>query len=63
MTKKISFIIPCYRSTATLPGVIGEINETMKKMSEDNYEVILINDCSPDDTFETIKKLCAVQNF
>lgn len=59
MTKKISFIIPCYRSTATLPGVIGEINETMKKMSEDNYEVILINDCSPDDTFETIKKLCA----
>lgn len=58
MTKKISFVIPCYRSTATLPGVIEEIKDTMKKLSENNYEVILINDCSPDDTFGTIKRLC-----
>lgn len=56
--KMISFVIPCYRSTATLPGVIKEIQDTMEKMEKYTYEVILINDCSPDDTFETIKDLC-----
>ena len=56
--KKISFVIPCYRSTVTLPGVIKEIQDTMAGMPEYSYDVILINDCSPDDTFETIKKLC-----
>ena len=56
--KMISFVIPCYRSTATLPGVIKEIQDTMEKMEKYTYEVVLINDCSPDDTFETIKELC-----
>ena len=55
---KVSFVIPCYRSTATLPTVVEEIRSTMESIGED-YEVILINDASPDDTFETIRKLCA----
>lgn len=54
----ISFVIPCYRSAHTLPGVINEIRETMEKLAAYDYEVVLINDCSPDDTFETIKRLC-----
>lgn len=54
---KISFVIPCYRSTKTLPAVIDELKETMKTLSEYTYEIILVNDCSPDDTFETIKSL------
>lgn len=56
---KISFVIPCYRSTRTLPGVIDEIKETMSTLNEYVYEIILVNDCSPDDTFETIKKLAS----
>jgi len=56
--KKISFVIPCYRSTVTLPGVIKEIKDTMAQMNEYTYDIVLINDCSPDDTFETIQKLC-----
>lgn len=58
MEKLISFVIPCYRSEATLPGVIEEIKETMKKLEGYTYEVVLVNDCSPDGTFETIKRLC-----
>lgn len=54
---KISFVIPCYRSTDTLPGVVDEIKSTMAKRPEYEYEFVLVNDCSPDDTFETIKKL------
>ncbi|MDO4463127.1 MAG: glycosyltransferase family 2 protein [Bacillota bacterium] len=58
MGKMISFVIPCYRSQATLPSVIREIQETMEGLRQYTYEVVLVNDCSPDDTFETIKELC-----
>ncbi len=58
MAKTVSFVIPCYRSGETLPGVIGEIKEKMEHMAGYTYEVILVNDCSPDQTFETIRKLC-----
>lgn len=54
----ISFVIPCYRSEATLPGVVREIQDTMKTMEAYAYEIILVNDCSPDDTFGTIRRLC-----
>ena len=54
---KISFVIPCYRSSETLPKVVEEIKSTMSELHKYEYEIILVNDCSPDDTFETVKKL------
>ncbi|MBP5701853.1 MAG: glycosyltransferase, partial [Lachnospiraceae bacterium] len=57
--EKISFIIPCYRSEHTLPSVVEEIKTTMSGMSDRyTFDIFLINDCSPDGTAETIKKLC-----
>lgn len=56
--KLVSFVIPCYRSGQTLPNVIQEINDTMKMQTDYEYEIVLVNDSSPDDTFETITKLC-----
>lgn len=56
---KVSFVIPCYRSAQTLPGVVAEIKETMAAMPEYSYEMILVNDCSPDDTFETIRRIAS----
>ena len=56
--KKLSFVIPCYRSEHTLPHVVTEINEKMKTMDQYEYEIILVNDCSPDHTAETIRQLC-----
>ena len=55
--KKVSFVIPCYRSENTLEGVILEIKEAMNKLEKYTYEVILINDSSPDNTWKTIEKL------
>lgn len=55
---KVSFVIPCFRSEATLRHVITEIQETMQKLSEYSYEVVLVNDCSPDGTLDVIRKLC-----
>lgn len=54
----ISFVIPCYRSSQTLPGVIQEIKDTMKTLKNYEYEIVLVNDSSPDDTFSVITGLC-----
>lgn len=54
----ISFVIPCYRSSQTLPGVIQEIKNTMKTLKNYEYEIVLVNDSSPDDTFCVITGLC-----
>lgn len=55
--KKVSFVIPCYRSEKTLEGVIAEIKEAMTKLNQYTFEIILVNDSSPDNTWETIEKL------
>lgn len=60
--KKVSFVIPCYRSALTIGNVIKEIQDAMEKLSSYSYEIILVNDCSPDDTFDVIRKLCEENN-
>ena len=46
--KKISFVIPCYGSEHTIENVVNEIRQTVTKRSEYDYEIILVNDYSPD---------------
>lgn len=55
----ISFVIPCYNSAKTLPIVVEEITETMSiNLKEYEYEIILVNDCSPDgSTYSVIQEL------
>lgn len=56
---KVSFVIPCYCSEQTLPHVVAEIEEKMRTMKECEYNIILVNDCSPDNTMGVIRGLCA----
>ena len=56
---KVSFVIPCYKSEQTIGKVLDEIKITMSKAEKYSYEVILVNDSSPDKTFEVIEKLCS----
>lgn len=51
---KISIVIPCYRSADTLPLVAARIRETLK---DADYELILVNDHSPDRTFDVVRTL------
>lgn len=53
----VSFVIPCYRSMLTLPGVVREICDTMEKLSAYAYEIVLVNDASPDDTMDVIRQI------
>lgn len=62
MSKLVSFVIPCYRSVQTIGRVVEEIDMTMKGLSGYDYEIVLVNDASPDDTFEAIRALCAGRN-
>lgn len=54
----VSFVIPCYRSENTLPAVIEEIKVTMQNMEGYTYEIVLVNDSSPDRTIDTIRAMC-----
>ena len=60
---KVSFVIPCYRSEHTLPAVVNEIEETMNALKRYEYEIVLVNDCSPDGTAAVIKQMCEEKSF
>ena len=56
---EISFVIPCYRSEKTIGPVVEEICAAMAKLPQYEYEIVLVNDCSPDGTFAAIRALAA----
>lgn len=58
----ISYVIPCYKSGDNIKKVVDEIEKTMKPHPEYDYEIILVNDCSPDDTYKRLQKL-ANENY
>ena len=53
----LSFVIPCYGSETTIEIVVNEIRETLKQRPEYDYEIILVNDCSPDRVWPRIRAL------
>lgn len=53
--KMLSFVIPCYRSEKTVMTVVDEIEETVVKRPEFDYEIILVNDGSPDNVWDVIQ--------
>lgn len=53
--KQISFVIPCYGSEKTISFVIDEIRSVMGQNLEYDYEIVAVNDCSPDNVWEVLK--------
>ncbi len=53
----LSFVIPCYGSQDSLADVVGEIKNVMSTRPACDYEIVLVNDCSPDDVYGVIKTL------
>lgn len=51
---KYSFVIPCYKSVLTIGAVVEEIIKKMDSMKESSFEIILVNDFSPDNTKDII---------
>lgn len=57
MTINISFVIPCYNSEKTIADVVNSIKNEVEKKSFINYEIILVNDFSKDNTSNVIEAL------
>ena len=55
--KLISIVIPCYRSERSIREVVELTMAEFKKMERYDCEFVLVNDCSPDDTFGEIRRL------
>ena len=52
--QKISFVIPCYKSEGSVKLVIDEIRQVVAQRRGFDYQVVAVNDCSPDGTLRAI---------
>ncbi len=58
----ISIVVPVYRSRATLPDLARQVEETLARSGLE-FELILVNDCSPDDSWRVIESLAGRHPF
>lgn len=56
MSSLLSFVIPCYRSEKTIDKVMDEIIKVVGERPEYDYEIITVNDCSPDNVYSVLVK-------
>ena len=61
--KKLSFVVPCYGSEQTIEDVVNDIINVMSDCSDYSYEVVLVNDCSPDGVWKKISSLCEKNDY
>jgi dolichol-phosphate mannosyltransferase len=56
--RSVSAIIACYKDAQAIPVMHRRLTETFRKLDID-YEIIFVNDCSPDDSAQVISELSA----
>lgn len=61
MSIKLSVVSPVYRAENIIPELISRIKLAVAEIT-DNYEIILVEDGSPDNSWNEIEKICAVDN-
>ncbi|MBF0548378.1 MAG: glycosyltransferase family 2 protein [Candidatus Riflebacteria bacterium] len=54
--KKLSAVIACYRDAQAVPFMHERLTAVFKKIEVD-YEIIFVNDCSPDNALEVLREL------
>ena len=52
----VSAVVACYRDNLAVPVMYDRLRATFTKMNID-FEIIFVNDCSPDDTEEVVRAL------
>ncbi|MEI8175559.1 MAG: glycosyltransferase family 2 protein [Candidatus Omnitrophota bacterium] len=56
-TKKISAVIACYKDAPAIPFMYRRLTDVFKKIGVD-YEIIFVNDASPDNAREVLAAIC-----
>lgn len=59
MRKLISVVVPCYNESEALPKFMEELEKIVARMDYVDFQVVLVNDGSKDNTLEVMKKLAA----
>jgi dolichol-phosphate mannosyltransferase len=59
--RSISAIIACYKDEQAIPVMYRRLTDTFQKIGID-YEIIFVNDCSPDNSAEVIRELSATDS-
>lgn len=57
MINKLSIIIPAFNEEATIHLILNKINE-VSLINNINKEIIIVDDCSKDETKKSDNKLC-----
>jgi glycosyltransferase involved in cell wall biosynthesis len=52
----LSVVVPVYRSEAILPELVRRLSEVLPTLAA-GYELVLVNDCSPDASWDVISRL------
>jgi len=60
MQYELSIVIPVYGSELILPRLAQRLEEVLTPLYGEGFEVILINDCSPDNSYDVMRKLAAI---
>lgn len=61
---KLSIVVPVYCSALILPQLVEQIHAEMcKEGLADSFELLLINDDSPDNSWQVIRSLAATHSF
>lgn len=56
--KLLSLVIPAYREEKNISYIYGELLLVLEKLSGYDFEIIFVNDGSPDKTWHEIEKIC-----
>lgn len=57
MPTELSIVIPVYGSASILANLVDRIEEAVSALSIRHFELILVNDCSPDDSWKQLRAL------
>lgn len=55
----LSVVSPVYRGEKMLSELVERIHKAISPLTDD-YEIVLVNDCSPDNSWECISEICKV---
>jgi dolichol-phosphate mannosyltransferase len=56
---RLSLVVPTYNESANIAELIGRLAQPLDAALRDRYEIIIVDDRSPDRTFEEAVRLCA----
>ena len=57
--KTVSIMIPCYNEEENIVPITDAVVEQMNKLPQYDYEVVVIDNCSTDQTRPLLRKICA----